>query len=165
MTETEPKIETQGTGAMPGRSFLGGIGLAIALLALIAAGMSPWVIEAIEPERKPADEVAVDFAIKIKDRLVAKAKGHEYVPPVEQQSGINIAKWYPPGTIALGLCGVCLGVGGFCRNEDVRIAGASVTVGLAAIIFQYYLLLAAAIIFLVLVGIILSVLGIVLPIP
>ncbi len=38
--------------------------------------------------------------------------------------------------------------------------GSSVTVGLAAIVFQYYLLLAAAIVFFMLVGLILSALGI-----
>jgi hydrogenase/urease accessory protein HupE len=40
-----------------------------------------------------------------------------------------------------------------------------VTVGLAAIVFQYFLLLAAAIVFFMLVGLVLSALGIDLPTP
>ncbi|TWU47147.1 hypothetical protein Poly51_49450 [Rubripirellula tenax] len=165
MTEIEDQAESQGTSSPSRRSLVGGAGLAFALLGLVAAIMSPWIIDAIEPERKPIDEVAVEFATKIKDRLVAKAKRQEYVSPVEANTGFNVAKWYPAGTIALGLCGICLGVGGFCRHEDLRITGSSVAVGLAAIVFQYFLLLAAAIIFLMLVGIILSAMGIDLPTP
>lgn len=165
MTETPDQTESQGASSPSKRSIVGAIGLAFALLGLVAAIMSPWIIDAIEPERKPIDEAAVEVATKIKDRLIAKAKGQEYIPPVEADTGLNIAKWYPAGTIALGLCGICLGVGGFCRHEDVRITGSSVTVGLAAIVFQYFLLLAAAIIFFVLVGLILSAMGIELPTP
>jgi hypothetical protein len=121
--------------------------------------MSPWIVDAIEPKRKPIDEAAVDVATKIRDRLVAKAKGEAYVSPIEDDTSWNVAKWYPAGTIALGLCGICLGVGGFCRREDSRITGSSVTIGFAAIVFQYFLLLAAAIIFIMLVVLILSVLG------
>jgi len=157
--------ESQYGRAHSKRSIVGGIGLAFALLGLVAAIMSPWIIDVIEPERKPIDEAAVEFATKIKDRLVAKAKGQEYIPPVETETRFAAAKWYPAGTIAFGLCGICFGVGGFCRREDLRITGSSVTVGLAAIVFQYFLLLAAAILFFVLVGLILSALGIELPTP
>ena len=165
MTDMQDQAESQDARSPSKRSIIGGIGLAFALLALVAAIMSPWIIDAIEPDQKPIDEAAVDVATKIKDRLIAKAKGQEYIPPVETETGFDIAKWYPAGTIALGLCGICLGVGGFCRHEDVRITGSSVAVGLAAIVFQYFLLLAAAIIFFMLVGLILSALGIDLPTP
>ena len=165
MTNTQNQTESQDGRSPSKRSIVGGIGLAFALLGLVAGIMSPWIIDAIEPERKPIDEAAVEVATKIKDRLIAKAKGQEYIPAVETKTGFDIAKWYPACTIALGLCGICLGVGGFCRHEDVRITGSSVTIGLAAIVFQYFLLLAAAIIFFMLVGLILSALGIDLPTP
>ena len=109
------------------------------------------------------DEVAVEFATKVKDRLIAKAKNQEYVPPVEKDEGFDFEKWYPVGTISLGLCGICFGVGGFCKHEDGRIAGSSVAVGLAAIVFQYFLILAATIILILLVAVVLSALGIELP--
>ena len=165
MTDTQDQTESQDVSSPTNRSILGGVGLAFALLGLVAAIMSPWLLDAIEPERKPIDEAAVEVAVKIKDRLIAKAKGQEYIAPIETETGFDIAKWYPAGTIALGLCGICFGVGGFCRHENLRITGSSVTVGLAAIIFQYFLLLAAAIIFFMLVGLILSALGIELPTP
>ena len=163
MTETKEQTALSTSIDSPRRSVVAGVGLVIALLGLIAAVLSPWILDAIEPERKPIDEVAVEFATKVKDRLIAKAKKQEYVPPVQKDKGFDIAKWYPAGTITLGLCGICLGVGGFCKHEDVRISGSSVAVGLAAIVFQYFLMLAAAILLFLLVGIILSALGIDLP--
>jgi hypothetical protein len=165
MTETFDQSVSYAVASISKRSIVGGVGLTLAFLGLIAAIKSPWVIDAIEPDRKPIDEAAVEVAVKIKDRLIAKAKGETYVPPVQVETGLNIAKWYPAGTISLGLCGICLGIGGFCRHEDIRITGSSVAVGLAAIIFQYFLLIAAAIIFFMLVGLILSAIGIDLPTP
>lgn len=165
MTDTEDKSELLEKSTTSKRSLFGCIGLVFALLGLVAAILSPWVVEAIEPERKPIDEVAVAFATKIKDRLIAKMKRQEYIPPAEADTGLNIAKWYPAGTIALGLSGICFGVCGFCRREDIRVTGSSVAVGMAAIVFQYFLLLAAALILLILVGIILSAMGIDLPTP
>jgi hypothetical protein len=165
MTATQDQSESQQVISPTKRSILGVVGLVFALLGLVAAIMSPWLIDAIDPERKPIDEAAVEVAVKIKDRLIAKAKGQEYIAPIEKETRFDIAKWYPAGTIALGLCGICFGVGGFCRHENLRITGSSVTVGLAAIVFQYFLLLAAAIIFFMLVGLILSALGIELPTP
>jgi hypothetical protein len=165
MTDTQDQSESQQVISPTKRSILGVVGLVFALLGLVAAIMSPWLIDAIDPERKPIDEAAVEVAVKIKDRLIAKAKGQEYIVPIEKETRFDIAKWYPAGTIALGLCGICFGVGGFCRHENLRITGSSVTVGLAAIVFQYFLLLAAAIIFFMLVGLILSALGIELPTP
>jgi hypothetical protein len=165
MTDMQDQTEMQVAGLPSKRSIVGGIGLVFALLGLVAAILSPWIVDAIEPERKSIDEAAAEVATKIKDRLVAKAKGQEYIPPIETETGFDITKWYPAGTIALGLCGICFGVGGFCRHEDLRITGSSVTVGLAAIVFQYFLLLAAAIIFFMLVWLFLSALGIELPTP
>jgi hypothetical protein len=60
---------------------VGVAGLVIALLALAAAALSPWAVDALEPERKPVDQVAVEVAGRIRDRLAAKARGQEYVAP------------------------------------------------------------------------------------
>ncbi|MCS7465757.1 hypothetical protein NZK35_03590 [Stieleria sp. ICT_E10.1] len=165
MTQPEHDNEDSSSVAPTRRSPVAGVGLVLAICGLVAAVLSPWILDAIEPERKPMDEVAVEFATKVKDRLIAKAKKQEYVPPVDADEGFDVAKWYPAGTIALGLCGICCGVGGFCKHEDLRIAGSSVAVGLSAIFFQYFLLLAATILFILLVGIVLSAMGIDLPTP
>ncbi len=138
-------------------------GLAIAFVALIAAVMSPWILDSISPPAKTIDEVAVDVAVNIKDRLVAKAKGQEFVVKSKNDVTSSLRQWYPPTTIGIGLLGMCLGVIGFTRHESTRVSAAAVTVGLAAIMFQYFLLLAAAIILILLIGVILNALGIELP--
>ncbi len=151
MTETTGKPETR-------RRFrFGGVGLIVALFAFAAAVLSPWIVEAVEPA-KPIDEVAVDIAVRIKDRLVAKAKGKEFVPPPAETR--TFAVWYPAGTISLGVFAMCCGVIGFVRHEDLRINGSAVSIGIAAIVFQYFLILASVVILLLLVGLILSALGI-----
>ena len=47
-------------------------GLVIALVALVGAVLSPWIVAALEPEAKSIDEVAVDLSVRFKDRLAAK---------------------------------------------------------------------------------------------
>lgn len=108
-------------------------------------------------------EVAVDVATNIKDRLVAKAKGQEFVAKPKADKTPSLRRWYPPTTVGIGLLGICLGSVGFTRHESARMSASAVTVGLAAILFQYFLLMAAAIILILLVGFILNALGIDLP--
>ncbi|MCU0719842.1 MAG: hypothetical protein MUC83_09070 [Pirellula sp.] len=125
--------------------------------------MSPWILNSISPPTKTIDEVAVDVAVNIKDRLVAKAKGQEFVPESKNDVTPSLRRWYPPTTIGIGLLGMCLGIVGFIRHENTRMSAIAVAVGLAAILFQYFLLLAAAIILILLIGVILNALGIDLP--
>lgn len=155
---TEDESEVKGRSAAWSTS-----GLAIAFIALIAAVMSPWILDSISPPTKTIDEVAVDVAVNIKDRLVAKAKGQEFVAKMKNDKTPSLRRWYPPTTIGIGLLGMCLGIVGFTRHENTRISAAAVAVGLAAIMFQYFLLLAAAIILVLLIGVILNALGIDLP--
>ena len=55
---------------------------------------------------------------------------------------------------------MCCGVIGFVRHEDRRINGSAVSIGIAAIVFQYFLILASVVILLLLVGLIMSAFGI-----
>lgn len=155
---TEPEENTPRTS-----SIWSIIGLSLAFVALVAAVMSPWIMEALAPPRKPVDEVVADVAGRLKDRMIAKVKGQEFVPPPVEEPAFDISKWYPPGTIGIGAIAMCLGVVGFTRHESLRISSSAVMVGLAAILFQYFLLLAAVLIFLLLVMLALSALGIPLP--
>ncbi len=156
MTEDESQVKTTpATWSV--------FGLVIGFIALVAAVMSPWIMDSISPPTKTIDEVAVDVAVNIKDRLVAKAKGQEFVAKAKDDKTPNLGRWYPPTTIGIGLLGMCLGVVGFVRHESTRMSASAVTVGLAAILFQYFLLLAAAIILILLIGVILNALGVDLP--
>ena len=138
-------------------------GLVIGFIAFIAAVLSPWIMDSIAPSSKTIDEVAVDVAVNIKDRLVAKAKGQAFVPKTKDVKALNLRRWYPGTTIGIGVLGICLGVVGYTRHENSRMSASAVTVGLAAIVFQYFLILAMAIILILLIGFILNTLGVDLP--
>ena len=153
MTETQEQPESRRSARF------GMFGLVVALVAFVAAVLSPWIIDALEPEAEPIDKVAVDAAVRIKDRLAAKIKGEKFVEPPRKEEPFNWGKWLPAGTIFMGAVAICFGVVGFVRREDIRINGSAVTIGLAAIVFQYFLLIAAALILILLVAIILSALG------
>lgn len=128
-------------------------GLVVALLALMGAVLSPWVLDALDP--KPIDEVAVEVAGRIKDRLVARAKGQPYVAPAESR-GFSASHWYTGGVVAAGALAVCIGVIGLVCHHNARLNCASVAVGASAIVFQYMLILAAALLLILLVGLVLS---------
>lgn len=134
-------------------------GLVIALVALTAAALSPWAVDALEPESKPVDQVAVEVAGRIKDRLAAKIKGQEYVAPVEPK-GIDWSKWYAASVIGAGVLAVCIGVVGLVAHHDGRLNCASIAVGASAIVLQYAIMIAAALLLMLLIGLILSVLGV-----
>lgn len=133
-------------------------GLVIALLALAAAALSPWAVDALEPERKPIDQVAVEVAGRIKDRLAAKAKGQEYVAPAEPQ-GVDWSKWYMASVIGAGVLAICIGVVGLVAHHDGRLNSATIAVGASAIVFQYALIIAAALLLILLIGLVLSAIG------
>ena len=133
-------------------------GLAIALVALAAAALSPWAVDALEPERKPADQVAVEVAWRIKDRLAAKAAGRDYVAPAGPRR-TDWSRWYTGGVIGAGVIAICIGVIGLVVHHDGRLNAATVAVGASAIVFQYALMIAAAVLLILLVAVVLSAIG------
>ena len=137
---------------------LGVAGLAIALLALAGAALSPWAVDALEPEARPIDEVAVEVAGRIKDRLAARAKRQEYIPPQEPKR-TQWSKWYSGGVVGAGVIAVAIGVIGLVAGHDLRLNAAAIAVGASAIVFQYALMIAAAVLVILFVGLILSVIG------
>lgn len=137
---------------------IGIAGLVIALLSLAAAALSPWVVAALAPEKKPLDQVAVEVAGRIKDRLVAKAKRQEYVAPVEP-SQTDWARRYTASVIGAGVLAICIGIVGLVAHHDGRMNSATIAVGASAVLFQYALMFAAALLLILLIGLILSAVG------
>ena len=64
------------SSALPSRRF-GTIGSIIGLLALIAAALPHWIMPMIFLP-PPVDQVIVETGHRLKDRLIARAKGIEY---------------------------------------------------------------------------------------
>ncbi|MBR0719720.1 hypothetical protein [Bradyrhizobium liaoningense] len=122
--------------AAPSRWF-GSIGSIIGLLALIAAVLPHWVLPMIYPP-PPVDKVIVDTGHRLKDRLIARAKGVEYQAPVQEKSaGAQLSSELSAGAIALGLFAIAFSVFSLIRREERLLAGVSATLGIAAIAFEF----------------------------
>lgn len=136
--------------------WFGIIGTTIGCLAVVAAVLPTWVLPVIIPAR-PIDRVVVETALKIKDRVVAKAKGVEYHEPPRS------ANWYQifaVVAVSLGTLALILAAVSFVVREPWRFAGAAGVLGAGAIIFQFSLLFAAALIGILFIFVILNYLGI-----
>jgi hypothetical protein len=97
------------TPALPSRR-LGVIGSLVGMLALIAAVLPHWVVPVIFPP-PPAEQVIVDTGHRIKDRLIARAKGVEYqAPKPEKSAGSTWSEMSSAAAISLGLLAIALAV-------------------------------------------------------
>ncbi|MES1147750.1 MAG: hypothetical protein ABUL53_01055 [Bradyrhizobium guangdongense] len=124
------------SSAVPSRR-MGIIGSIFGLLALIAAVMPHWVLPMIYPP-PPVDKVIVDTGHRLKDRLIARAKGVEYQAPVQEKStGARLRSDLAAGAVALGLFAIAFSVFSLIRREEKLLAGVSATLGIAAIAFEF----------------------------
>lgn len=144
---------------LPATHHVGLMAIAVSMAAFLLAAVSAWVAPAFEPEPVPLDEAAVDFVIGFKEKLNAKLDGKP-VPKVEPAT--EPTNWYPVSVVAVGALGVCLGVISFVRHEDTRISLAAVLLGISAMLIQFLLVLATAILAILLIGVVLSFFGIIL---
>jgi len=138
------------------KNWLGSIATFFGCLAVIAAVLPTWVLPLVAPP-EPVDKVVVDTAQNIKDRLIAKAAGKEYKEPVRKTD------WYQ----LLAVVAVTLGVGAlvfsaisFVSHEPWRFAVAGAALGAGAILFQFSLMVAIALIGILFVAVILNALGV-----
>ena len=116
---------------------MGIIGSIFGLLALIAAVLPHWVLPMIYPP-PPVDKVIVDTGHRLKDRLIARAKGVEYQAPVQEKlTGARLSSDLAAGAVALGLFAIAFSVFSLIRREEKLLAGVSATLGIAAIAFEF----------------------------
>ena len=140
----------------PKTHWLGIIGTFFGCLAVLAAVLPTWVLPIVMPP-EPVDKVVVDTAQKIKERVVAKAKGVEY------KEAERKTDWYrvlSAAAVTLGALAIVLAAISFVAREPWRFAGAAATLGAGAILFQFSLLVAGALIAVLLIAVILNALGI-----
>lgn len=136
--------------------WLGIIGTIFGCLAVVAAVLPTWVLPVIIPP-EPVDKVVVDTAQKIKDRVVAKVKGVEYKEPERKLDWYQILA---VAAVTLGVLALILAAISFVAHEPWRYAGAAATLGAGAIVFQFSLLVAGALLGVLLIFVILSALNI-----
>ena len=136
---------------------IGIIGIVLGIICMAAAFLSPWISNAISPP-KPAEEEIVDFATRLKDAAIAKAKGEKFVPRNPKET--DIADYIPPGVIALSMVAMTLGIVSIVKEEKKLIGGTAVCLGVSAAVVQWSIIIAVVIIFIIVVFGVLSAMGI-----
>lgn len=142
----------------PGRT-LGVIGILVGFLALAGAFLSPWIQDAIDPPAKPLEETAVDFAERLTEAAAARIKGEVYEPDVATVEA-KPSRFLFPAIIGLGMVAVGLGLGSLLRSEPKLVGQGAIALGVSAAVVQWSLLIAGALIFILLVWVVLSSLGV-----
>jgi len=136
--------------------WLGIVGTVVGCLSVVAAVLPTWVLPAIIPP-EPVDKVVVDTAQKIKDRVAARVKGVEYREPERKLDWYQI---FAIAAVTLGVLALLLAAISFVAHEPWRFAGAAAMLGAGAIVFQFSLLVAGALLGIVLIFVILNALNI-----
>src|SRR5262245_39966346 len=120
-TESKPKTTVRTFGLA---------GLIVAFFGLAGSIFAPLAFEVRRPPPKHLSDVLADAAGKIKDRVTKK----EATAPPSRETDWRVVAIITGS--ALGFIGVALGTVSWVRREDLRVSGASVTVGITAIAFH-----------------------------
>jgi len=143
------------SSALPSRRF-GIIGSIVGLLALTAAVLPHWIIPVIYPS-PPIDQVIVDTGHRLKERLIARAKGVEYQAPQREKS--QAARWNEAlaiGAVSLGLLALVFAVCSLLFREEKLLAGVSAALGVGAIAFELAIVAMGALILIVIIYLVLN---------
>jgi hypothetical protein len=125
---------------------LGIIGSIVGLLALIAAVLPHWVLPAMYPP-PPVDQVIVDTGHRLKQRLIARAKGVEYQAPKREKSpGEVLSSDFSTAAVSLGVLAILMAVVSQLFREEKLLAGISAMLGVAAIAVEMWFIALGALI-------------------
>lgn len=138
-------------------STIGFIGIAVGAVALLMAIIHFWM-GPISPQPSMEKTVA-EKAVAIKNATIAALKGEkieEKVAPrnIDLDQGVRIA------TSVLGGLALILGVVSFAKREPLRVGGGAAFLGGVAIAFQFAVIALGAIVLAILIGAVLSQIGI-----
>jgi hypothetical protein len=131
-------------------------------LALVAAVLPQWLLPAVFPP-KPVDQVIVETGHRVKDRLMARAKGLEVQPAVASEprtlgdawsQGLSIA------AVSLGLLAIALALFSVIRREEKLLPGVAAALGIGAIAFQVMWIVIDAVLMIMIVYAVLDHLGV-----
>ena len=139
------------------RSTIGFVGIAIGAVALLVAIAHFWM-GPLSPQPSVEKTVA-EKAVAIKNATIAALKGEkteENAPPstIDLDQGVRMA------TSILGGLAVILGVISFAKREPFRVGGGAAFLGGAAIAFQFAVIALGAIVLAILIGAVISQIGI-----
>lgn len=135
------------------------VGVIISLFAMTLSVTTPWILTEISPPASLLEDVAIEKALTIKDKLIAAAKGEEYKTVLPPAAPKHWTDYWSLIVIGISMGGVILGTVGFVTAKSRRVGGAAIGFGLAAIVAQYALIALAVFILIFFIGTILGSLG------
>lgn len=135
------------------------IGIVISLFALTLSVTTPWILTELSPPAPALEDVAIEKALSIKDKLIAAAKGEEYKTVQPPPAPKHWTDYWSLIVIGISMGGVILGTVGFISAKSRRMGGLAIGFGLAAIVAQYALIALAVFILIFFIGTILSSFG------
>lgn len=135
------------------------IGLVISLLALSLSVTTPWILTELSPPAPLLEDVAIEKAMSIKDKIIAAAKGEEYKTVQSPIAPKHWTDYWSLIVISISVCGVILGTVGFVAAKDRWLGGTAIGFGLVAIVAQYAIIALAVFILIFFIGTILNSIG------
>jgi hypothetical protein len=147
------------TSAKPRSRIAGGVGAIVGMLALALAVLPTWVLPEIFPP-PPVENVIVDTASRLKQRVIAKAQGVEYREMRAADPAEGWSRACSIAAISLGLAAIGCAVFSFLRREPLRYAGTAAAIGAGAIAFEVAMLALGVLIVLALIAIVSNYLGV-----
>jgi hypothetical protein len=140
-----------------GRSTIGFIGITVGAVALLLAIVHFWM-GPISPQPSVEKTVA-EKAVAIKNATIAALKG-EQVEEKPAPRSIDLDQAMRLATSVIGGLALILGVVSFAKREPLRVGGGAAFLGGAAIAFQFAVIALGAIVLAILIGAVISQLGI-----
>tara|TARA_R110002072_G_scaffold257109_1_gene415873 strand:- start:82 stop:561 length:480 start_codon:yes stop_codon:yes gene_type:complete len=113
------------------------IGLFIALFALALSVSTPWILDHFAPPAPTIEDVAIEKAVGIKDKLILALKGEEYKDSAPKIEITHWTDYWSLIVILIAFGGVFNGSLGMIRAETRIVGGTAIFIGMAAIIAQY----------------------------
>lgn len=126
------------------------------LIGLIALGIAVFHFFLGPIEKTPSvEEYVAEKAISIKSAISSKLKGKE-ITSTSKEEPLGVDEIVGYSVVLLGFIAICFGVIGFLKKEEWRVSSMSIAIGASALVFKFAVAIAGAIIFLALVGAVLS---------
>lgn len=140
------------------------LGTLLSLFAFSISVTTPWILKYASPPTPTIEEVAVDKAISIKERLVQAISGEEKKETAEEREPVKeVQHWTDHWSlivILIALGGIVNGAFSYMRERHRYIGGMAMFFGISAILVQYWMITLGILIFLVFLAAILSSLGV-----
>ncbi len=140
------------------------LGMLLSLFAFSLSVTTPWILDYAAPPAPKIEEVAVEKALSIRERVMQAISGEEQKEITEEKEPVKeMQHWTEHWSfivILIALGGIINGAFSYMRERHRYIGGLAIFFGMSAILVQYWMITLGILIFLVFLAAILSSLGV-----